>query len=382
MTKFFILILAISVTAESKLMFEMHEVFSGAQVNSAQVWDYDGNGHGDVIFTAAGKLHVAMGPNYSVKEVLQMPNGFKKQAIHCRLLDVDKDGDMDFVGTGLGVYWLECPEVVTDKWIFHQISLDFSGTHCVLIADADEDGKKDIIVNNFHPADFTPRRGLTKNLFPSSIICYPIPDKPKNSHQWKGYVLADGDAPGGSHYMSMADIDGDGKKEMFVGAKGEPFKNGNYFAVWKAADDRLRPWNKIKVFSEHLGATHIYGADVNGDGKNDLIAARGHGKGLVWFKAPEFNAIEIDDKLERPHTMDIADLDKDGDVDIIACGNDSLRLEWYENDGKGKFTRHLINADQQAYDVSIQDINGDGELDFIIAGWRQSHIRIYFGKSN
>ena len=83
----------------------------------------------------------------------------------------------------------------------------------------------------------------------------------------------------------------------------------------------------------------MYGADINGDGKNDLIASRGHGKGLVWFKAPGFKAIEIDQELERPHTMDIADVDADGDIDLVACGNDSRRLEWYENDGKGNYTR-------------------------------------------
>ena len=364
----------------AELKFERSEIFSGEVVHSAQVWDYDGNGHGDIIFTVNRQLNLAMGPEYKVKAVLDMPSDFKKQAIHSRLMDVDGDGDMDFVGTGLGIYWVECPDTPTDQWTFHQITLDFSACHCVLIADADEDGKLDIIVNNFRPEQTKAPKGPTKNLFHSSIVCYPIPAKPRDPKAWKAYPLADKDAPGGSHYMSMADIDGDGKKEMFVGAKGEPFENGNYFAIWKAGNNRLKPWEKVKVFNEQIGATHMYGADINGDGENDLIASRGHGAGLVWFKAPEFEAIEIDQELDRPHTMDIADVDGDGDIDLVACGNDSRRLEWYENDGKGNYTRHIISKDQTAYDVRIRDINGDGKLDLLLGGWKEKNVRIYFQK--
>ena len=380
MKNYFLFGCFLSLCIHAEVKFEMREVFSDEIVHSAEVWDYDANGHGDVVFTANNQLNVAMGPEYKVKTVLNMPSEFKKQAIHCRLLDVDGDGDMDFVGTGLGTYWLECPNKATNQWTYHQVTLGFSATHCVLIADADEDGKLDIIVNNFQPELKKPRKGPTKNLFHSSIIAYPIPSNPKDAKAWKGYPLADGDAPGGSHYMSMKDIDGDGKKEMLVGAKGEPFKDGNYFAIWKAGDDRLKPWKQSRVFENQIGATHIYGADLNKDGKNDLIASRGHGKGLVAFMAPEFNAIEIDHELERPHTMDIADLDGDGDIDIVACGNDSTRLEWHENDGKGKYTRHIISEDQTAYDVRIRDINGDGKLDLLVAGWKGKNLRVYFQK--
>ena len=368
----------LSLALQAEVKFKIQEIFSGSVVPSAQTWDFDGNGHGDVIFTADNKLNLAMGPEYKVVPVLNMPKDFRKKAIHSRLMDVDGDGDMDFVGTGLGIYWLECPDKPTDQWTFHQVTLDFSGCHCVLIDDADEDGKLDIIVNNFHPPEYQPKKGPAKNLYASSIVCYPIPENPKDPQAWKAFPLADGDAPGGSHYMAMADIDDDGAKEMFVGAKGEPFKNGNYFAIWKAGKNRLQPWKKIKVFEKQIGATHIYATDINGDKKKDLVASRGHGVGLVWFKAPEFEAIEIDEELERPHAMDIHDLDADGDIDLVACGLGSKRLEWHENDGKGNFTRHIIDSDQGAYDMQIRDLNGDGKLDILVAGSHRRNVRLYF----
>ena len=53
---------------------------------------------------------------------------------------------------------------------------------------------------------------------------FKIPKRPKRQRAGK-VRFADGDA-GGSHYMGAGDIDGDGWKEIAVGAKGGPFEDG------------------------------------------------------------------------------------------------------------------------------------------------------------
>ena len=48
--------------------------------------------------------------------------------------------------------------------------------------------------------------------------------------------------------MGAGDIDGDGWKEIAVGAKGKPFVDGNWFAYWKnpGKDGVKGAWKKVR----------------------------------------------------------------------------------------------------------------------------------------
>ena len=280
-------------------------------------------------------------------------------------MDVDGDGDMDFVGCSFGLYWIECPDKPKSQWRFHKISSESNGIHCILIHDVDADGAKDIVINNYLPQE----------KFGESIIWYRVPENPRTD-KWKPLPLADRTAPGGVHYMSMGDLDGDGVEEFLAGAKGQNFKNGNWFAYWKRDQEVEKPWKRTTIPGQYLGATHVYPADVDKDGRMDLVGSMGHGKGIVWLKGPNFEVRPIDDKLIGPHAMQIADLDDDGDVDVVACANFSAKAQWFENDGKGNFARrHLLNG-QRSYDLTISDLNGDGRKDIVIAGWKDGNVML------
>ena len=123
------------------------------------------------------------------------------------------------------------------------------------------------------------------------------------------------------------------------------------------------------------GASNIHPVDLNRDGHMDFVATRGHDKGVLWFKGPGFEPIEIDADIEGPHCLATVDIDDDGDIDIATCGRQADGAAvWYQNDGNANFTRHGIASDQGSYDIRAVDMDSDGDLDLLIAGHASRNI--------
>ena len=116
---------------------------------------------------------------------------------------------------------------------------------------------------------------------------------------------------------------------------------------------------------------------MNGDGKTDFIASRGHGRGVLWFEAPNWKLHDINPDLKSPHCRTIADFDQDGDIDAATCAYESRIAAWFENDGKGAFKTHILDEDQAAYDIRSVDMDSDGDLDILIAGQRSKNVVWY-----
>ena len=129
------------------------------------------------------------------------------------------------------------------------------------------------------------------------------------------------------------------------------------------------------------GATNIHPADVNGDGDIDFIASRGHGRGVIWFEGPDWTVRRIDDEIREPHSLAVADMDGDGDVDAASCAFGDAIAVWYENDGRGQFSKHLICEMQGAYDIRAMDMDGDMDIDLLIAGHKSQNV-VWLENSN
>ena len=50
---------------------------------------------------------------------------------------------------------------------------------------------------------------------------------------------------------------------------------------------------------------------------------------------------------------------------------------WYENDGSGKFTNHVIDRNQQSYHLLSIDMDGDGDQDLLNAGRGTKNVAWY-----
>ena len=345
-----------------------HLIVQGFRTQSAVAADFTGRGKMDVIsgdIENDHNIYLYSAPDWKPKLLY---SGLR--LIQSAAFDVDGDGDIDFIGAQYRpavIFWLERPkDPLHDPWPFHLID-DFTkggvnGVHSLLTADIDGDGKLDLVANS----------GWPDGSFPSSLAWFRVPPQPRTAERWERHIFADRDAPGLSHYLGVGDVNGDGRLDLATCAKIKP--DGDWFAWWEQPADARVPWKKHVIATEQEGATNILIADVNGDGKPDFIASRGHVKGLVWYEAPDWRPHEIYPELVGPHSLAAADLDGDGDIDFVTCAKDARICAWFENDGKGTFTIRHIHEDQASYEVRLVDMNGDGVLDILVAGQESQNV--------
>lgn len=342
------------------------------QINTVVADDFDRDGAIDVMASFQGKVILYKGPYWEPKVVMaKMPQDWtgriaQRGCIHSTLMDVDGDGDPDYIGSNRMLFWLECPKKpFEEEWKRRMIHLKVNGAHCVITADVDRDGKLDLIANSWRDKD--------ESVLPNSIAWFRIPNNPYEEKLWTAYPLSDNDAPGRNHYHGFGDVNGDGRGDVSSGAP-----VGEWFAWWEQPEDPTKPWAKHLLSDDDPGATNILPVDLNGDNKLDFLASRGHGKGVLWYPAPDFEKIEIDPAIADPHCLATADLDEDGDIDFATCSSTpNGHTVWYENNGKGQFTRHMIDERQESYDLRLVDMDKDGDLDMLIAGNSSRNIVWY-----
>jgi uncharacterized sulfatase len=346
----------------------------------------DANGDGKLDFIAAGetKVWAMLAPDWRVVELADTPGG---RTIHAIALDGDGDGDLDLalgrsasdfirhrealaagkpskepVGEDWTVAWLENTGRTDAPWPLHQLDRELHGVHGVWRGDVNRDGKPDLLANSFAGPHLE-----------SSLAWFATPfakDAPIGSLR---RMVTTGKATGRPHYMDFADMNRDGRGDVLLGATAE-----GSFTWWEQPADLAQEW-KRHVIAMEPGGSHPRATDLNGDGQLDVIGSTGHGIGVFWYEAPSWTRHVIDADLRDVHAFDATDLDGDGDIDAAGCSFSAKVVRWWENIGGGKFIAHDIDTtnDQQAYDLKITDLDGDGRKDLLLAG-RQSKNAVWY----
>lgn len=159
----------------------------------------------------------------------------------------------------------------------------------------------------------------------------------------------------------------DGEVEDYVVTIVGPTPTGGLFAEQPAISD------------SETNASNVFAADINGDRDLDVVSSRGNE--IVWHRGfgggffAEEIVIDTFDSGLPPNVSALiaADLDGDGDVDVISATNfqnfvTDRGVFWHENDGAGNFTRRQVfdsAAVRRVESLSVADVDGDGDQDVL-----------------
>jgi len=109
-------------------------------------------------------------------------------------------------------------------------------------------------------------------------------------------------------------------------------------------------------------------ADLDGDEDLDVVAASYAANTILWFEndgRERFSRHVVDDSFFGVTWVEAADLDGDSDQDIIASTTEAQALAWWENDGAGTFSRRIIDASYEFLwnGCAIGDLDNDQDVD-------------------
>ena len=270
--------------------------------------------------------------------------------------DIDGDGRTDVVA-GRNWFragdWAPRPLRNIDDWNGY---VESNGDY---LFDVNQDGRLDVIAGSF---------------LPTEIHWYENPgsESLRLGKRWPEHLLVDTGNTCNEGQM-MHDIDGDGRPEWLVNS----WKKDVPTVIWRLVD-RAEPDENgalIELKPHQLGAKGnghgLAVGDISGDGRDDLLVGQG------WYEQPESDpweqpwTVHADWDLHASLPMIVADLDHDGDGDLIHGRGHDYGLYWWQNDGadesgKIRWTEHEIDHSfSQPHSLAWADLDGDGQEELI-----------------
>gem|GEM_PF-478145 len=341
--------------------FTKHSVSTSASgVASVAIADIDHDGDNDIVSANQNSDSVDWYANngnfsYSAHLINNQVVGASSVAVG----DIDKDGDIDVASIGYDgkAAWHE--NNGTGSFTEHDLTNNASGALSIIIADLDADSENDIVFAAKENSEI----GWFQNDGTENFV-----------ERWISYGQ---DSLDGVRSLTVGDLDRDGDEDVITAS----FDSGSL--LWQDNDGS-------GAFQTHVLATNLFGLvdvsmdDIDRDGDQDLVIVRSDvdmqaqtATTIVsWFENDGSNNFSIHQLGQTFYTtsgetdavIKTADMDGDGDRDIVVAIPGAGKLIWYRNNGAQSFMELTISAGSFIDDLNVVDLDRDGDADIVAVG--------------
>ena len=326
--------------------------------------DLDGNGTKDVLVTSTNDNKLSWYPNQNGNGDFSQPQKIITNTLinaqNGLIADLNNDGKNDVIALSNSYEAADIKKIVqyigTGNGNFSGQAVIYSSLIYITkmeTIDVDNDGDLDLVCS-FDSGDIK----VFKN---NGNATYAAPVSFPNS----------------AGFFVPHDVDSDGDLDLIVST------TTNFF--WLENSDGLGNFSVNHPITTNLALPRkfIIG-DINNDGLSEVIYANSN-LGKITINADgTFGTQSTFSSLGNSNLLDMADLDNDGDLDIVcsvATNNNNpgftlARFRWYENLGNGTFGPpieiYFDNINDIPYytgftSLAIDDLNGDGKKDILLS---------------
>lgn len=398
--------------------FTKREIAAGFGNHESKVGDLDGDGDPDILVKPYNwdtpRIDVLLNNWNWKRHVIDSDKPWR--SIFITSADLDGDGKKDIITGG---FWYRNPGEIDGKW--ERIPIGDSFNNMASVYDFDGDGDMDIlgtegkgsdpdsdilwaendssgnfsVYKNISAGDGDFLQGIATDSFQGEgthvalswheegkgIQLLTVPHDPSHG-RWNLSKISDFSQ---DEALSSGDIDRDGDGDLLLGTK------------WLRNDGSS--WQVMTIYQTNDAPDRNLLADMNRDGKLDAVvgyeAISQQGK-LAWYEqqGEPGSPLEWEEHLvgviTGPMSLDVGDVDKDGDLDIVAGEHNieepsRAKAYFFENgDGRGtNWITHIIYIGDEHHDgTQLVDIDGDGDLDIISIGWTHPNVILYENRNN
>lgn len=296
------------------------------------------------------------------------------------MADVTGDGRPGLIvgeaNGGENIYWFEPPEDPRERWSERVIASDFEKYHDLEFGDVDNDGEPELVGSSQRS---------------EVLFYYDIPADPYDV-PWPDECLTVIDTDVSLEGLEIVDIDGDGRNELIAGTNvyrqepgsiGAPATDGGVVAAERWVREPIATgwdWTRVAV------------GDLDDDGDLEVVFAEGdspllgdHMGRVAWFDPPDWEPHVLRDDLYCPHTLQLADLDGNGQIDIYVAEmgldtNDaSAKHLVFQNTGGGEFVETAAESGVPTHEAKIVDIDGNGTLAVLGKSYEPNvHVDVWY----